>query len=143
MTTILKVPDQVSWHTLALARSIVLQYTRHCRKADKTEYLVTVPTDSDLPPLPLLYSGFGEFHDFISNSADYPDAFSKEAEVDELVDTMGYLGYEKDKRAKTRDLSASAYLQVLRGGSTIASTTERKASTDGHVTASHGGPLRY
>jgi hypothetical protein len=142
MTTILKVPDQVSWHTLALARSIVLQYTRHCRKADKTEYLVTVPTDSDLPPLPLLYSGFGEFHDFISNSADYPDAFSKEAEVDELVDTMGYLGYEKDKRAKTRDLLHRIFAGPQRRFDySIDNGTQ--ISTDGHISASHGGPLRY
>jgi hypothetical protein len=29
--------------------------------------------DSDIPPLPLLYSGFGEFHDFITNLAQNPD----------------------------------------------------------------------
>ena len=31
-------------------------------------------------------------------------AFSKEVEVDELVDAMCYLGYEKDKRARTQDV---------------------------------------
>jgi hypothetical protein len=96
--------------------------------------------DSDLPPLPLLYSGFGEFHDFISNSAEYPDAFSKEAEIDELVDAMCYLGYEKDKRAKMQDLLH----RILAGPQrkfdySIDNGTQ--ASIDGHVSASHGGPL--
>lgn len=96
--------------------------------------------DSDLPPLPLLYSGFGEFHDFISNSAEYPDAFPKEAGVDGLVDAMCYLGYEKDKRARTQDLLHRIFAGPQRDfHHSVDNGTQ--AATDGHVSASHGGPL--
>jgi hypothetical protein len=96
--------------------------------------------DSDLPPLPLLYSGFGEFHDFINNSAKYPDAFSKEVEVDELVDTMCYLGYEKDKQARTQDLLHHIFASPERQFN-YSVDNGTQAFTDGHVSASHGGPL--
>jgi hypothetical protein len=98
--------------------------------------------DSDIPPLPLLYSGFGEFHDFITNSAENPYAFSTdlETEVDELVDAMCCLGYEKDKRTKTQDLLHRIFAGPER---TFDYSVDNgtQASTGGHVSASHGGPL--
>jgi hypothetical protein len=96
--------------------------------------------DSDLPPLPLLYSGFGEFYDFISNSAEYPDASSKEEEVDELVNAMCYLGYEKDKWARTQNILHRIFAGPERKFD-YGVDNGTQASTDGHVSASHGGPL--
>jgi hypothetical protein len=98
--------------------------------------------DLAIPPLPLLYSGFGEFHDFIINSAKNPDAFSEpglETEVDQLVDAMCHLGYEKDKRADTQDILHHIFAGPERKFHSVDNGTQ--ATTDGHVSASHGGPL--
>lgn len=101
--------------------------------------------DKDIPPLPLLYSGFGEFHDFIINSAKNDDVFASprmdlETEVDKLVDAMCLLGYEKDKQANTQDL-----LHRIFGGPqrrfNYSVDNGSHASMDGHVLANHGGPL--
>lgn len=55
----------------------------------------------------------------MNNSAEYPHAFPKEADVDGLVDAMCHLGYEKDS-GPGRRISCTAYLQVLEEVSTLA-----------------------
>jgi hypothetical protein len=96
--------------------------------------------DSNLPPLSLLYHGFGEFHDFISNSANYPNFFPKEAEVNALIIVMCMLGNEKQKRANTQDFLRSIFAGPRRRFDYNVNNGTQ-ASTNGHVTASHGGPL--
>jgi len=101
--------------------------------------------DLDIPPLPLLYSGFGEFQDFIENSANYRNEIivsptrNLKREVDELFHAIRFLGYEKDKRA-TQDLLHRIFAGPQR--KFLYSVDDgTQVSTDGHISASHGGPL--
>ena len=60
--------------------------------------------------------------------------------IDNLVDGMCGLGYEKEKQAKTQD-----HLHRIFGGPrqvfNYSVNDGTQASTDGYVLASHGGPL--
>ncbi|KAF8506858.1 hypothetical protein F5888DRAFT_1798087 [Russula emetica] len=96
-----------------------------------------------IPPLPLLYSGFGEFHDFIINSAQNPNAFSEpglETKVDQCVNAMCHLGYEKEKQANTQNIVHHIFAGPKRKFK-YSVDNGTQATTDGHVSASHGGPL--
>lgn len=97
--------------------------------------------DTDIPPLPLLYSGFGEFCDGVENPG--PDLLESGLmnEVDELAKTMCNLGYEKVKQDSTRGHLQQIFFQdELRGFSYVVDN-ESQATTDGYLLASHGGPL--
>lgn len=87
-----------------------------------------------------MYSGFGEFRDFISDPANYPDTFSKEDKVNELVEAMCHLGFEKDKRARTQHILHHIFAGPQRQFE-YSVDNGTLASTDGHVLAIHGGPL--
>ena len=69
--------------------------------------------DSDLPPPPLLYNGFGGFRDFISNSAN-------------ILMTRCVIWVMRTTDGLGHRIFCTAYSQVLRGSSTIASITEHK-----------------
>jgi hypothetical protein len=110
-------------------------------------YCNCIWTALDILSLLLLNSGFGEFQDFIENSANYHNCYifasptkDLKSEVDKLIDAMCYLGYEKDKWAKTQDLLHQIFADPQRDFQySIGDGTQ--AFTDGYISASHGGPL--
>jgi len=95
--------------------------------------------DRDIPALPLLCAGFGEFHDAVKNSDD--DLFETELmnEVDQLADAMCNLDYEKVKQ-----LNAEVHLRRIFSQAAIQEFSYEVgngSTTDGYLSASHGGPL--
>jgi hypothetical protein len=97
--------------------------------------------DTDIPPLPLLYFGFGEFHDVVENpSANLLDTDLMN-EVDQLANNTCYLGYEKGKQLNMQDhLHKIFSLDASREFSHAVGNVSQ-ATTDGYLLASHGGPL--
>ena len=97
--------------------------------------------DTDLPPLPLLYDGFGEFHDTVEN----PDANLLETdlmnEVDQLADAMCKLGYEKGKWLNAQVHLGRIFSRAIREFSAFSYDVGNGSTTDGYLSASHGGPL--
>jgi len=102
--------------------------------------------DIGIPPFPLLYAGFGEFHDIVTNSSANPLgplATNLMDRVDELADDMCSLGHEKERQAV-----AERYLEEI---FSLAMGVPRvftypvgngtQLTTDGHLLASHDGPL--
>jgi hypothetical protein len=95
--------------------------------------------DTDIPPLPLLYFGFGEFHDAVENpSADLLDADMMN-EVDQLANAMCQLGYEKGKQPDTQVHLRKIFSLDAPGERSDA--VDNESTTDGYLLASHGGPL--
>ena len=98
--------------------------------------------DTDIPPLPLLYRGFGEFQDIVNNpNAELPRSDLID-EVDKLVNAARHLGYEKENRL----LSQGHLQQIFSWGPppvqfSFAVGNGSQATTDGYLLAGHAGPL--
>ena len=99
--------------------------------------------DTDIPPLPLLYAGFGRFSDFVGHVAnESSNNFDPDLkdQVDKLVDMMRGLGYEQAKQDEVQGL----LLDILFPGLRMhfkRGVGDSRAISDGHVLAAHGGPL--
>jgi hypothetical protein len=97
--------------------------------------------DIDIPPLPLLYLGFGEFRDAFDNpSTNLPETRLMN-EVDQLVDTTCNLGYEKGKQVNMQDHLQRIFSQDAPRESSYAVHNGSQATTNGYLLGSHGGPL--
>lgn len=95
--------------------------------------------DTDIPPLPLLYWGFGEFHDAVENPTDDLVGTDLMDEVDQLADATCKLGYEKGKRLNAQDhLRRIFSVGIPREFSYVVGNG---STTDGYLLARHGGPL--
>ena len=95
--------------------------------------------DTDIPPLPLLYIGFGEFHDAVEIPPDDLLETRLMDEVDQLVNAMCELGYEKGKQ-----INAQVYLRQIFFQDTpreFSYNVGNGSTADGYLLASHGGPL--
>ena len=100
--------------------------------------------DTDIPPLPLLYQGFGEFQDIFNNpNAKLPSPDLRD-EVDKLVIAARQLGYEKELRL----LSQGHLQRIFSWGPPPAHFSfsvgnGSQATTDGYLLAGHAGPLVF
>jgi hypothetical protein len=99
--------------------------------------------DADIPPLALLYAGFGRFFDFVRRAANEPSTFfdsDLKDQVDKLVDVMRGHGYEQAKQ----DTAQRPLLDILFPGLQMHfkhSVSDSRLTSDGHILAAHGGPL--
>ena len=95
--------------------------------------------DTDIPPLPLLYFGFGEFHDAVENPGVGLLETDLMDEVDQLVNAMCDLGYKKGKQVNTEVCLRRIF--SLDAPSEFSYEVGNGSTTDGYLLASHGGPL--
>jgi hypothetical protein len=104
--------------------------------------------DVDIPPLPLLYRGFGHFLDstnleaiqFIQSGRLSNRDSTKDEDVDRLMQTMCRIYSEGVKRDRVQDL---LHRILFSGGAPFEYNTNNTSqrATDGHILAAHGGPL--
>ena len=97
--------------------------------------------DLDIPPLPLLYRGFGRFRDYTTIDMTRQQKLTGNLKtlVDRFVDEMCKFDPEDKQHYVERILSQILfpYEKIPFGYSLQAST----ARTDGHVCGAHGGPI--
>ena len=124
-------------------------------KSDVYQYLQHQPSekilddrpkpDPDIPPVPLLYDGFGHFLDIMDDRDDVPGLADVEVlelrkEVDDLASKMtGYFFNEDDRRdaalpCLNRIFSARRAIKIP----SLAASAIGSVRTDGHNTAIHG-----
>jgi hypothetical protein len=101
--------------------------------------------DPNIPPIPLLYDGFGHFLDIMDTHADVPgladvDVLELRKAVDDLASKMaGYFNKEEERRDAA--LPCLNCIFSARRGVTIPplyTSAIGSVRTDGHNTATHG-----
>jgi hypothetical protein len=112
------------------------------QKSQEERLLDDCPTsDTDIPPLPLLYSGFGVFHDMVKNPSTESLESDLKDRVDHLANDMCALGYEIEKQSKAQEHLGQILSLDHPKEFGYAVKNRSKATTDGYLLASHGGPL--
>ncbi|KAH9036403.1 hypothetical protein EDB84DRAFT_1269134 [Lactarius hengduanensis] len=100
------------------------------------------PTCDQIPPLPLLYHGFGHFHDTMdawTQTSEYHVALQDN--VDKFIDSMCGLSNEQRKQDNAHEI----LVRILYPGSqkTFRFSVKELSftrKTNGHILAPHGGP---
>ena len=98
--------------------------------------------DPDIPPIPLLYDGFGHFLDIMDARDDVPgladvDVLKLRKEVDDLASMMtGYFNNDDDRRDAA--LPCLNRIFSARGGINIPKLAAAAIGSDGHNIATHG-----
>jgi hypothetical protein len=112
------------------------------QKSQEERLLDDCPTfDTDIPPLPLLYSGFGVFHDMVKTPSTESLESDLKDRVDHLANDMCALGYETEKQSKAQEHLGQILSLDHPKEFGYAVKNRSKATTDGYLLASHGGPL--
>ena len=99
--------------------------------------------DLNIPPLPLLYHGFGRFYDYITCTVKEPmPAGVLKQLVDDFMSSVCKIEKEKEKRSRVQD----TLLEILFPLREVPVSLQCKlrgsrAASDGHVLAAHGGPM--
>jgi hypothetical protein len=134
-----------------LAPSTINNGSKYNRlQEDKQEKLLDDRPERDphIPPLPLLYRGFGLFYDAMNNWTQTPECHAALRDnVDELMDMMCELTNVQRKK----DDAHEVLVRILFPGSQktfrygIDDSIDEKHSitrkTDGHILGAHNGPL--
>jgi hypothetical protein len=118
------------------------------QKSPQEKILDDRPEDDDIPPISLLYEGFGEFLDIVAGSTDCLHSINismLESAVDEFADSICQFFENEDSRRKrglqliNKIFSASNHHSPSITASSIGPVLPSRSAVrkDGHITGSH------